>query len=149
MAVLRDCYSQLWGFPTCQPWLCSKQRSGLPACRQTDQNTGSPGGEEAGNITGARSALSQKLSQLKESSQAGLPRVHSGERRFEGEKYSVAKFGRFGPLLSGSSVSEQTSQSSKRTQSPHGPSPQLFRGRLPGGMQQTDCQNPSVLKFVR
>lgn len=50
---------------TCQPWLCSRQRSGPPACRQTDQNTGSPGEEEAGNVTGVCPTLLEKLQQLK------------------------------------------------------------------------------------
>lgn len=45
--------------------LCSKQRSGPPACRQTDQNTGSPGEEEAGNVNGVCPAFLEKFQQLK------------------------------------------------------------------------------------
>lgn len=63
--IRKVCRTQPWGSRTCQPWLCSKQRSGPPACRQTDQNTGSPGEEGAENVNGDYLALLQKLEELK------------------------------------------------------------------------------------
>lgn len=36
------------GLATCQPWPCSTQIFGLPACRRIGQNIGLPWGEKIG-----------------------------------------------------------------------------------------------------
>ena len=80
---------------TCRPWLCSRQRFGPPACRQTDQNTGSPGEEKAGNVTGVCPTLLEKLQQLKRAVGWDCLKVWEGTRCFEGKKKkkdSVAEY---------------------------------------------------------
>lgn len=48
--MIQSCICLLWCLQpslTFQTWLCSRQISGQPACRQTDRSTGSPVGKTA------------------------------------------------------------------------------------------------------